>query len=1104
MRTHSSSTRFIRRSSSLVRTLIVGASTLAILLVVFSMYQFSQMSPEESKRPPRLPPTPTEPSVPSSATTNGAQPGVPIEQGMIGPGQKATITIYPKQGTHAQMELSVREWIPRAGSDHEFLLTDPEIRLRTKDGNNVRVTAREGVLDAQRKSGGGLDPRRGELSGEVVIEFDRRSDKDKALLPPGRRDEIDPAELVRVEADRIEFDLEYAKLVVPGRIHVTARDVELHADDLELRFNESQGRVESLRVARGGRLELADLGGQLAVKVPATEGGAAKKTTLVDWIRASIESQVAASAVSTKPAPPSRPTIQNDENLPVFRSTEKVKEPTAEVRYFAKFDGDVDAKHVVNGATQSRLLADSLEVLREFSDLDKQKAKTDPESSKGGVAPPADAPVPTDRITLEWSGRLQINALGDDDPRSADPTRSRLSAIGTPARLAHPEGEVGCRRLDYEPDNNLIRLEGVVDEPVSVRSANQGSMTGQAASLRRDGDALRIEVTGPGTLGEAAATAGATARVIEFAERLDASGRFVTRTTIDFMGTISSRQVRLLDRAAFSGRVRVREGDTSLEADSLNTTFAEASGRSDRPALSRVEGHGNVVMTEGDDHIRCDAIEVEFAVGPEGASRPKSAVAKGSVLTTQGERTLRATDSLSVEFEATPSTDVTAREKVALRRFTALGDVTVQDPVQGLDVTARQLDCTITDGREIEKAVLLGDTDRPASAKMDALTVTGARINLDVANQWAEVPGAGRISFLSKKDLDGEKLTQPLPIVIDWTEQMKFHGRENRAVFMGRVHATGESTTTFDCDHLLIEFVDLTPTDTGPRSDPWNLLEPLVDQLKPKRDDAKSPLARTRFSKEPVYLLAEGNAVAESSDLEPDSGAILSRSRISGPRLSVNLRPESSRMLIEGAGNLQLEDFRPTVAKTQAAPKPSDLFQVGDNSGASKTLIEWRDRMWYDFSIAQTRFEGKVRLKHLSGAELERLFEMTSTSPLPAGRATFLNCDVLTVDFVSREGRVADTRGRRTARLSGDGLRQFAASGNVSLQDQVEGITIAADNIVYERPRQLLAISGSKQRKAQITVRKPGKMPNQVATERLFYNLATGQLELIETTIKGQ
>lgn len=1092
---------FARTASSMIRTLIVAASTLAILLVVFSMYQFSQISPQDTKRPPRLPATPTESTTTAPPSANPQ--GVPFGQGVIGPGQNITVTIYPKQGTHAQMELSVRDWIPKSGSDHEFLLTDPEIRLRTKDGNNVRVTAREGVLDAQRKTGGGLDPRRGDLSGDVVIEFDRRSDKDKAALSPEQRDAIDPAELVRITADRIEFDLEYSKLIVPGQIHVQARDVVLDAEDLELRFNEAQGRVESLRVARGGKLEIADLGGQLAVRVPAADRGAAKKTTLVDWLRESIESQVAANApppASAKTAPK----FSNPENLPVFRAKEVVKtEPAPEVRYFAKFEGDVDAKHLVAGAMQSRLLSDSLEVLREFTDLDKQQArKENPKDKPASTnANKLDAPAPSDRITLEWTGRLQVNALGDDDPRAADPVRARISAVGSPAKLAHPAGEVLCRRLDFEPDNNLIHLEGVADAPFAVRSAQQGSMTGQTASLRREGDALRIEVTGPGTLGEGGDTAAASERIIEFSERLDASGRFLSKTSIDFMGVISKRQLRILDRAVFGGRVRVREGQTTLEADSLETTFAEPTGRGDRPILARVLGKGDVVMTEGEDRIRCNEIDVDFVAGVGGESKPRTAVARGDVQAFQGERTLRATESLHVDFETVAAAEPDQRERVVIRRFQALGDVTVQDPSQGLDVSARQLDCTVTDGREIQKAILLGDADRPATARMDALTVTGGRINLDVVDQWAEVPGEGRISFLSKKDLDGEKLATPLPIVINWTEQMKFQGRENRAVFAGRVHATSESTTTFDCNRLLIEFVDAAPSADSSRAGSWDLLEPIIDQLAPRKEGAKS--ARVRFDKEPVYLLAEGDAVAESSDLEPDSGVMLSRSRIAGPRLSVNLRPESSRMLIEGAGTLQLEDFRPATVNSQAS-KPSDLFQVGETTGASKTLIEWRDRMWYDFSIAQTRFEGKVRLKHLSGAELEKLFDLSATSPLPAGRATFLNSDVLTVDFVNREGRAAEAKGRRASRLSGDGLRQFAASGAVSLQDQVEGLTINADNVVYERPRQLLGIFGGKQRKAQITVRKPGKMPNHVSTERFFYNLATGQIELFDTNIKGQ
>jgi hypothetical protein len=39
---------------------------------------------------------------------------------------------------------------------------------------------------------------------------------------------------------------------------------------------------------------------------------------------------------------------------------------------------------------------------------------------------------------------------------------------------------------------------------------------------------------------------------------------------------------------------------------------------------------------------------------------------------------------------------------------------------------------------------------------------------------------------------------------------------------------------------------------------------------------------------------------------------------------------------------------------------------------------------------------------------------------------------------------------------------------------------------------------------AHIVTQKPGKLPNQVTTERLFYNLATRKLELVQTTVKGQ
>ena len=1112
-----------RGAGGLVRTFVVASATLAILLVVFSMYQYSQLGPDApAVRAPRLPPPPREPSVAERSTTPVGGPGVPLGQGVIGPGQNVTVSIYPREGTRARFELAVSDWIPKDGSDHEFILTGPQVRMRTKDGNDVRVTAREGVLDAQRKAGGGLDPKRGQLTGDVVIEYDRRSDKDKASLPEALRNQVDPSELVRVEMERLEFDLEYAKLVVPGPIHVAARDVELHGEDLEIRFNEAEGRVESLRIARGGRLDLFERGAQLGVNVPGIDRRGEKRTSLTDWLRTTIQSRLDRQAQSA-PAAPAPTSTAGASGVPVFRAdAEKEDTPGPPVRYFARFEGEVDAKQFAGDATRSRLQADVLEILREFSDQDKDRVRSPAAPTQGTLGEPPVTPT-GDRIVLEWTGKLVADALSRGDERWTEDVRSQVTALGTPARLSHPEGDATCSKLIYEPDGSEVQLFGSEAVPVVVRSSDQGAMTGQFASLRRGGDALDIRVTGPGRLTGALDSRASATRVpsspsipktesfIEFGKELTAQGRFVTKTTVDFTGSVSTRERRVLDRASFSGRVAMEEGETRIEADSIDLGFAaQPGGRSDRQAVERMIGRGDVVMIQGADRTTCREIDVALATDADGRSQPRAATATGDVAAVQGERTLHARDKLVVDFdrvEDEPKRNEAARSRTGVKRLQAFGAVTVFDPAQKLDLSAGQLDCSVVKGREIEKALVTGAADRPATVRLDTLTVTGHQITLDVPNQWAEVPGEGRLTFLSRKDLDGRKVSNPIPIVVTWADSMKYRGRENRADFNGRVHATSETTTTFDCDQLLVEF-DQTPQSVAEakRVNEWGILQPFVDAAMRTEKPRDVRFAGGAYAKEPAYILADGHAVAEMSETDPKTGELSSRSRIAGPRLSVNLRSEVSKMLIEGPGTLQLEDFRPDSPSRDSTPRTgSDLFALDKDTGPSKTLIEWRERMWYDFSIAQTRFEGRVQLKHFSGAALSRLFEGSGDGANQSpGRSTFLTSDVLTVDFLDRDSRAKDASGKRMGRLSSDRLRQFQASGSVVLQDQVEGLSVTADSVIYERPRQILAISGSRQRKAQIITQKPGRLPNQVATERLFYNLATGKLELVQTTVKGQ
>jgi len=451
--------------------------------------------------------------------------------------------------------------------------------------------------------------------------------------------------------------------------------------------------------------------------------------------------------------------------------------------------------------------------------------------------------------------------------------------------------------------------------------------------------------------------------------------------------------------------------------------------------------------------------------------------------------------------------------QIGIKRLRAFEEVTVLDLSQNLELSAYALDCTL-DGQQIESAHVNGADQKPATVKLDAFSITGQEIKLNVTDQQAEVPGHGRMTFLSRKDLNGRTLSEPVPISISWGNWLKYRGRENRAVFDGQVHATSQATTTFDCSRLAIEFDDAKEkvADAGDGNnnnwtDSLNILK-LINPLQPRKP--KSSWSRQRFSKEPAFILATGQALALTSEIDPATQQLKSRARITGPSLSVNLRPDVSKMLIEGEGSLQMEDFQPANPdQTKAAfdPGGGDLFDVDHDDGPSKTLITWKDSMWYDFSIDQTRFEGDVELKYFSGEELQKLFgdkPQTINDNKQKGRATFLSSDVLTVDFLDRSQRARHKADRRVGRISTSALRQFQASGNVTMQDQSEGLSLWSDRLIYERQRRLLAIYGTDFRKAKIVKRAENKLPYQLLAKHIFYNLGTGEIEVLEPKAQGQ
>ena len=938
--------------------------------------------------------------------------------------------------------------------------------------------------------------------------------------------------------------------------------MDLRAPGLEVRFNEAESRVDYLRIdPGGGRLELREGAEGMNLSVPGMGGAPTQQLTLVERLRATMQRQMAARAQAAQhkqqaELQPGQRFVTDDGEPVVIPEQEGEAAPAPVVKYYARFEEEVDASQMRGEERVSRLEADLLEIVRDFNEDDRNaltSGKPASEGEPGAVpGPGAELAVTTggglERIVLTWTGRLVLEALPPGDERIAEVERTRIIARGTPGRVSHPDGVATFGRLAYEPDSGSVWFDESAAEPAVVHSAEQGSLSGRQIHFRRADESMYVRVVGPGTAARDPAEAGWRAAEAEngaddtdvaFDGTLEVFGRIVADKRVDFTGTVTTRELRILDQTKFTGGVRMRQDDRRLSADTLTLDFAPSEGRHQRhQGIERMRGAGGVVLAEGSDQLICRELDTLLTVDARGKPVPLTATALGDVAATQGERTIEAHQKLIVDFEmvslppppfdlmkayagaAAAGEDVEqidwearrraheadSRLKAGVRRLQGFGGVRVVDPTQGLDLSAEELDCNVVNGREIEVATIKGAEGKPASVQLGSFTVTGQPVRLNVPDQWAEVPGPGHLTFRSYKDLDGRRLSEPIPIAVTWEEGMRYRGRENWASFAGDVHAASENETEFDCKRLVIEFDDVQPaTDGEPPSTDWWIFQDIADQLAPEGQGDPAPWkGSSSFSKEPAHIVATGGVTAKGTDYDEVTGELKSRARIQGPKLSVNLRQEVSKMLIEGPGTLLLEDFRPAAEEQARQARTDPGFSLDAVAGPSKTLIVWQEFMWYDFSIHQARFQRDVEFKHFSGIGLRRLSSgKADTSPERGeGRATFLDCDALTADFMGGTQEV-DTDQTRFGRISGARLKRFQASGDVRLIDEIVGFWAVADVLTFERARGFLALEGRRRVPAEIVLQQPGKLPYPAKGTSLSYDIPTGRIEIRGASAHG-
>ncbi len=688
----------------------------------------------------------------------------------------------------------------------------------------------------------------------------------------------------------------------------------------------------------------------------------------------------------------------------------------------------------------------------------------------------------------------------------------RLWLRGSPDQLvtqrSGPHQQLAGERIYVDKQARLVRVEGpgrLLDRRADGDDAALAAMmTGDAASAA-DENQPNVKIT--------------WSRSVQIQFGISSTGQqTLTRASLIPKGAY-------LEHAVFDGDVTFAEPGRSITADHVDVTCKApdpATGAADQRDMivaDRILAAGGVHMTrqagEAVEHVSCDRLEVDMTLDDTGRNVPKVGRAFGHVVARQVDRPgrrptgkapvreIRAEDELVIEMASVPKTITDAerkryqakarqhgiepgslqwttfeqrlrdRRKIITTRMLAKGEVAVHDREQELDLAAALLDCTFGRAEDIRRALIHGSEDKPAYVDLEGFFIRGPQISIDMTTQSAEVPGAGTLRFLSKQDLDGRPVDEPIPVAVTWEDRMLLQGQKNVGRFTGAAHAVSE-TLTLDCNELQLRFEDLprpapasTTRPAGP--DPRWIVGPILDSLRSAPHESTTGRVTQRVRKRLAYLHAVGDAVIQSTvhneTSEPGPGPVArwltrllpgavppaagsprlsSRIRLAGPQIAIDLVNE--HLGVEGAGNLFIEDYRWSKTRRPARSGASTSSLLGsasaaslDRIGPSQTLFEWQNSMLFVNTRNLAVFEDHVDMTHWAGSKMAELDQLAAAMNIDPdrlrrlkGRQAGLTCGNLLVEFErgQRESQSGSSPLSRATRL-----KSFQALGRVRLEE---------------------------------------------------------------------
>ncbi len=699
---------------------------------------------------------------------------------------------------------------------------------------------------------------------------------------------------------------------------------------------------------------------------------------------------------------------------------------------------------------------------------------------EGGQAPEGEESPEGERIELNWSDGAQLE-FGPSEVTLTDPTTGRqFTKTREHIKEASFRGDVRMRQGNQEiRAHEVVMTMGPPTKPkafvgpiLSVRANGEVALIQEGNDIRADKLSVNMAV--------------------------DEHGRNIPKSATAY-GNVKAKQggreIRAKDMlSVVIGEVERPEPTTAAAAKKLP-------GGIDPAKLTRVK---QLAALRG-----IDGKEIDELVGKVGYNiQAFEAFAESKGLNTSVVRKLLK--------PAKP------KLRLSINEMHAFGDVVAVDTEQKMDVQAEELHCTVPDGKMIDRATVIAKPNEQSRVKMEDYVIHGHRIEVDADRQYAEVPDKGWLRFESKQGLDGEKLDKPMPIRIEWSKEMRLEGAKNVGRFIGDVVAESE-TSRMECDRLRIDLVDMAPAEIERLREQRQPEPTMFEQFRKAVTDAamgKTPQIgrqaqpepaepstkeelRRRFAKRPMRVLAEGNVVVVSSMMDKnDPKRLLSRMRIAGPKLTVDLQRE--QMEVTGAGSLLIEDYRlpasvsrSQLVKNASRPKNPLMGNIASN-GPSQTAFMWANSMTYFLANNLAVLDRSVHMRHLSGGEvvmgkeLAKAMDVDLRALKMKGRRAELTCENLTVEFLQK--RDEKTKGKTPFDVAGaTELQRLIATGNVYIEDS--GTCLVGEELTYFRDKNEITVVGTKDNQARLFIEDPkGKQFMYPAAPMFRWNRSTGEI----------